>query len=51
LSAVQHEIKKGVSGVDDDGARRFVADVINDLPNKSSGSVSGFLNFDLRRWN
>ena len=50
LPAVQHEIKKGVSGVDDDGAWCLVADVINDLPNKFSGSVSGFLNFDLRRW-
>ena len=50
LPTVQHEIKKGVSGVDDDGAWRLVADIINDLPNKFSGSVSGFLNFDPRRW-
>jgi hypothetical protein len=49
LPTVQHEIKKGVSGVDDNGAWRLVADVINDLANKFSGSVSGFLNFE-RRW-
>jgi hypothetical protein len=49
LPTVQDEIKKCVTGIDDDGAWRLVADVANDLPNKSSGNVSDFLNFDLRR--
>jgi hypothetical protein len=49
LPGIQDEIKKCVSGIDDDGARRLMADVVNDLLNKSSGNVSGFLNFDLRR--
>jgi hypothetical protein len=50
LPTVQHEIKKGVSGVDDDGTWRLVAVVVNHLPNKPSGSVSGFWCFDPRRW-
>jgi hypothetical protein len=49
LPGIQDEIKKRVSGVDDDGAWRLVADEVNDLPHKFSGNVSGFLNFNLRR--
>jgi hypothetical protein len=49
LPGIQDEIKKCVTRIDDDGAWRLVADVVNDLPNKSAGNVSGFLNFDLRR--
>jgi hypothetical protein len=49
LPGIQDEIKKCVSRIDDNGARRLMVYVVNDLPNKSSGNVSGFLNFDLRR--
>ena len=48
LPRIEDKIKKCVSGIDDDGAWRLVADVVNDLSNKSSRNITGFLDFDLR---
>src|ERR1700730_3198974 len=49
LRVAQNEIKECVSGIDDHGARRLVAGVVNHLPNKCSGTVSSFWWFDQRR--
>ena len=45
LRVVQNEIKECVAGIDDHGARRLVAGVVNHLPNKCSGSRQRLLVF------
>ena len=49
LAVVQNEIKEGVPGIDDHGAGRLVAGVVDHLPNKCFGTVSSFWWFDQRR--
>src|SRR6478736_6956270 len=47
---VQDKIEECVSGIDDHGAGRLMAGVVTHLPNKCSGTVSGFWWLGQRRW-
>ena len=49
LRVVQDEVKKRALGIDDHGARRLAAGVVDYLPDKSAGTISGFWRFDQRR--
>ncbi|MHC2278870.1 transposase [Bradyrhizobium diazoefficiens] len=48
LPVVQNEIEECVLGIDDHSARCLVAGVVNHLPDKCAGTVSGFWRFDQR---